>query len=61
MTMLDAQVDSETFKVKSFTDPSVTYQVYHSKRSGWRCDCKGYLFSKHCRHIEYVCTEYGFN
>jgi len=28
------------------------YQIYNSKRKGWVCDCKGFMFRGHCSHIE---------
>lgn len=51
--------DSETFHVRSFTNPEIEYMVYHSTKEGWVCDCKGFMFGRKCKHIEYVLKEYG--
>lgn len=52
------QLDSRTFL---FYD----YMVYNSKSrndhvSGWKCDCRGYLFRKACKHIDEIAKKFDF-
>jgi len=59
MSKLVYKEDTETFHVKSRSDPDKQYMVYRSKKNGWVCGCKGYMFGGTCWHIEYVIKEYG--
>ena len=30
------------------------YEVTFSEEAGWKCDCPGYFFRRHCSHIQNV-------
>ena len=40
------------YLVKSYSDGSVTYDVYNSYRKGWLCTCRHFaIFGTECTHI----------
>lgn len=57
MTLLDK---AQFYKVSSFTDPSVEYQVVRDVNGIWKCGCPNYAFKSTadglyiCKHIKFV-------
>ena len=51
---IDSIIPMEIIKIKSATDPNVTYNVKIMFDDTYSCDCKGYKYASKCWHIDKV-------